>query len=651
MDRKGAYVKRADRLTIPGVAFAVALRVAHDTARQPVGIDTQRWYGAEVSVMYRRRGRWSAPETAVVTTGDALREWMAERAIAGRTNWVVADSATDVLTLSEWWDYAEAAGIRFDVRAGKRARGRTPAGGDSRICITQFAVSGPPDIITYTHAGVRWRWCSLSNWWPDGFGDEARDTGGVGHGVSQHLRGVRVGSGRGLHESIRRLNQFRALIEWYGRIATAPLGCTAGQCAWGILRSHIAPRSLCAHSDSDVARLERSAAHGGRASVWYARGIVAEDERDSARQMLTGDTDDTTVRGPIAHVDVSSMYPWLLATRQYPVKLGPQYFGIAPNALVSLARDFGVIARVRARTRVGEYPLRTERGTIYPTGTFTTTLAGPDLERLVRDGEILRVYHVATYTLGAPFRDALQVLLNARADAKREGARDFEALSKVVANSLAGRFARREGGWVRRPALDGIEQWGETFAISDSSGALAKFRFVAGAAWQYVETALPRGPHTSVFAYLTAYGRQHMRDIRDALPARSVVAQDTDGLYLLPAGIRALIFSGTSERRGPGALRVTGSADSGIWYGPRHYRWGAKWVLAGLPYESVDERANTVTYSSRTPLFNERATSAPNCVHRIRRTVAIPSDIECGRVQPDGWILPPHKIPGRALQE
>lgn len=345
------------------------------------------------------------------------------------------------------------------------------------------------------------------------------------------------------------------------------------------------------------------------------------------------------------------MYPSLLRDRLFPVRLGPVYYGIRPDAVVGLCDSCGVIARVRIRTERGEYPYRTRTGTVYPVGTFTTVLAGPDIQDVARHGSILKVYDCATYTLGNPFREALDTLLATRAEAVREGNKDAEALSKLVSNSLAGRMAKREGGWVRRTKLDGLQQWGERFQLDVDDDTLGRVRFIAGSAWEWKEEKLPKGPHTAVFAYLTAYGRQHMAAIRDSLPARSAVAQDTDGLYLLPAGIRALLYSDIARNSGPGTLRGTGSVDSGEWFGPRHYRWGAKWVLAGMPYDSVDAEKRTVTYSTRTSLFDARCDSAPCAVYRVRRTVAIPSDLERGRVQPDGWILPPRIVPGRAMEE
>jgi hypothetical protein len=344
------------------------------------------------------------------------------------------------------------------------------------------------------------------------------------------------------------------------------------------------------------------------------------------------------------------MYAQLLRDERFPVKLGPCYHGIRPGALIDLARGFGVIARVRVRTEVGEYPYRTRKGTCYPVGTFTTTLAAPDILALARDGEILRVYDVATYKLGAPFRDALQVLLNARSAALRDGARDFVALSKLVGNSLAGRLARREGGWIRRSKLDGVQKWGDYFLLSADTGGMARFRYIAGAAWEYHEDKLPRGPHTAAFAHLTAYGRQRMASLRRMLPSQSCVSQDTDGLYLLPAGIRALMYAGISEQSGPGTIRVTGSASSGIWHGPRHYKWGDTWVLAGMPYQTPPDAQGRVSYSTRTPLFQERADRAPTEVRYVRHTTKIPTDLERGRVQADGWVLPPRIIPGRTFE-
>jgi hypothetical protein len=345
------------------------------------------------------------------------------------------------------------------------------------------------------------------------------------------------------------------------------------------------------------------------------------------------------------------MYPHLLMMEEFPVRIGPRYGPMRPRDLTDLCEGVGVIARVRIHTTRGEYPMRTRSGTIYPTGAINTTLCAPDIRMLDDDGAILDVYEVATYHMGRPFAAAMEVLLESRRKAERLGDTDAKALCKLVANSLAGRCAMRVGGWVRMSALDVPGKWGEEWIDSPSSPSRIRMRYLCGACWVFDGDKVARGPHTSAFAYLTSYGRVMMRRIRDRCPARSVVSQCTDGLYVLAAATHTLSCADRSAHAVPGSLVSEGSADSGRWYGPRHYRWGDVWTLAGWHAPVVSDAHDRATYSSHTSLFAAHPHSAPSEIFRKYISAPIPLDIECGVVQEDGWVRPPHIEQGRDESE
>lgn len=338
------------------------------------------------------------------------------------------------------------------------------------------------------------------------------------------------------------------------------------------------------------------------------------------------------------------MYPALLRDLAFPISLRSVRGEMRPDDVVGLADGGGVIARVTLRTRAAEYPWRKRDRTIYPLGEFTTTLAGPDIIKLAQDGEILRVHQVAIYAMGRPFQGAMERLLDARARARAMGDADAVSFAKLVANSLAGRLAMRMGKWTRESKRDEPGRWGEYHSMSAVTQTVTRYRYQLGACWRWDEDELPRGPHTSAFAYLTAYGRQQMRAIRCELPEKSVVCQSTDGLYLLPSAVAALEAAGISDGAEPGRLRRVGSADTGQWYGPGHYRWGDKWVLSGFAAPTVPDASLRLTYSSPTPLFGRGDRVAPTKVTMTRISTHVPRDIDCGRVQPDGWVLPHHII-------
>lgn len=642
--RTGRYVKPANRCTVPGVLFAVKCWPQVPARTPAPALMAQTWHTAEVAVTYRRRDKWRAPQVARVSTPDALREWMAERAMPGRTNWVVAPRASEALTLSEWWSYADHRGVSFRDEAARAEDGSSVAANERTVRIEQMVLGQRVDIITYRADGIRWRWVSECNYWPDGCAD-----GGDAEGMGEQRAGDVLLAGQRqqvgcIHDAGALLSRFVRLCQWWQRVATAPLGLTAGQLAWGLLRSDSKRGGLCTHNDPDVHGLERGSAHGGRSSLFYVGCVVSEDAARDRVAVSKMAERHTLCAGRVTRLDVSSMYAHLLHTMEFPVKLRHVYRGISAADVLDLARSEGVIARVRADVRVAEYPMKTRTRTEYPLGRVTLTLTGPELLRLAQDGEIVRVEQAASYAMGRPFAATVGKLLGERADARRRGDLDAEALSKLVANSLGGKCAQRYGRWCRHPMGDCPRKWGEEFTLSHRTGRVSRFRWICGLCWRYDEEEEPRGPHTYAFAYLTAYGRLQMRQYRDACPARSVVSQHTDGLMVLPPAVRALAERGILGGEGPGTLRTEGSADSAEFWTPNHYRFGSEWTLAGFSQATWNAALSRVEYASRTPLWCQRAKSAPNTVFVRAATSKLPDGTDGGRVQPDGWILPPHYL-------
>lgn len=645
--RTGRRVKPATKLSIPGVIFAVIPEVWHDPRHTAEGAYFKRWVSAQVAVCYRRRGKWSNVQERSVLTPGELRETLDEWAIQGRLNWVIAPSAADLLTLSRWWDYAEASGVSFDL--GERRKRTAEDRGSDRggVRLHQIVCSGRTDIIQYTQRGIAWRFLGARNYWPDGCattGDATTDTGPGGSGPAG---GVHVQCGREASEAGALLVRFRGLCHWWQRIATAPLGCTASQLAWGVLRSDPASALLCTHACPDTHRLERASAHGGRASVFYAHEVLPADDAAPRSYSTGGVVLAAPERGPITHVDVSSMYPSILRDESFPLSLRSVRGAMRPADVFGLADGGGVIARVTIKTRAAEYPLRRGDRTVYPLGEFTTTLAGPDLKALAHDGEIVAVHQVAIYNMGRPFKGAMDKLLGDRERAKACHDKDAQAFSKLVANSLGGRLAMNVGGWERYSERDEPGRWGEYHSLSTTVSHSVRYRYLLGACWRWDADKEGAGPHTSAFAYLTAYGRQMMRRLRDTLPEKSVVSQDTDGLYLLPRALDALKRAGSLERAGPGQLRITGSADSGQWYAPRHYRIGDRWVLSGFSPSKLPDADLRFSYACQTPLFGRGDRRAPEAVHTVTRETAVPTNVDLGRIQPDGWVIPPHYVRGK----
>lgn len=648
-ERKGHYLAKPTRPTVPGVIFSVALHIVRTGSSSMPHVTVNSWGSAYVGVIYRKRTGWTHPAIAWVGTGEALREWMFDHALDGRQNWVICQSCHDVLTLSQWWQYASVRPCVWRQTRGNPEGTRTDHSRGDRIVFDRFSVQGDRYEIRYTHSGKLWRWCNRSNWWGT---DTGAGNGGVDDstvGGSWAWKGSMAADDRGLSEVARCLQESRRLCDWWKEKANAGFGATVGQLAMGLLRTHCPPRTLCTHSDDEAHSLERAASFGGRASVWYVgaigdgcglRGLTFGHHEGQATPVLPG---------PITQVDVRSMYVSIMRTEAVPTKLIGVRADVSPKECLQLCERFGVIARVRVRTSQAEYPVRRGEGVIYPTGEFVTTLTGIELLELVKHGEVLECQAVASYHRSPVLSAFATWLLSelTRADTARSALpRNF---LKRIGNSLPGKLAQRLGKWERHRAGDERGRWGDGAEVVANSQTTVRLKYLNGFCWRFCPDASGAGPHTAAFAYIAARGRLTMAHLRRGLPERAVVSQDTDGLWILGTNTAVSAMLGGAVGPEPGQLRIAASADNARFLGPRHYCVDGSWVLSGYHAPTVEAGGATVWDIVHPGLWATRLHGPPTTTATITRKASLPLDVASGRVQADGWVLPPHLIPRKPL--
>lgn len=529
----------------------------------------------------------------------------------------------------------------WEPRGKGRERWASPNAGDTPVVIRRLGIDGRAGFVDYQFAGVRWVWVSLTNYltaapervaesilfrWPD--------TPELPDATPLHHRTAR-------DRACLWMAVFCHMSDWWQTAAKAPLGLTAGQCAVGILRSHVGRGSICTHTHADAAELERAASFGGRASVWYYGDVGRPADHHTAECPAPAPSPFGSVPGPAVNLDVRSMYPNLLATERFPVALIGHRHRCPASEPQALARGLGVVARVRIRADVPSFPVRRGDRIVYPVGTFWTTLTGPELLRLRGRGRVLACEGIAVYRLGTPFRDAAAALLAMRADARSANRPAWELFVKLVSNSLAGKLAQRSGRWVERRRLTGPVPWGEWVEGGGPGGATRRFRALAGLVWEWDHEQGKPGPFAAAFAYLTALGRIRLENIRDRLGRKAVYAQDTDGLWVAPADVDVLRRSGEPFGDEPGNVSVRDVVESARWYGARHYWTPGRWVMAGIHAPVVSPDGSRVT-DTFVPNPLRRATHGPPTTVSVKgRNCVIAVQPGPGRIGPDGWQEPP----------
>lgn len=658
----GKWIKPAGDTYAPTAIVAVVAPgkpVADPDGKSHVPLS---WGGASVIGSRWASGRWTYPVARDFTDPEALHDWVEGFGRVRRSLCVVAPVASDVLTLSRWWERAEAKKVRWARGAGESPNppdssprpphddsgcdraGSRPARSvdppETGYIVSRMVLRGKPDIITFSVGGKSFCWLSGRQYFDQPEEDLAR---AVSHTWAES------GPAAGPNEVVSRrpaeraklwLTLMQSLADWWRHVDGGPWGRTLGQMGLSYFRKRLSAKTVLAHTDKYAKRLELDGLFGGRASTWYYGNVGDPATRGRCASVPPPDTTGPTIPVGMDHYDVRSMYPYLLAYNDYPVQLLTIRDNRPVESVEQLLRDYCVIARVRVRSGSGEYPYRHGDRAAYPAGEFTTTLCGPELQRAIADGCVLKAFTVATYAKGRPFGRMMDELMRLRWAAESSGNAAWGLFVKALSNSVGGKLAQRPGRWVERPGVSPEVRWGEWIGGTGTDGNSRRFRALAGLVWEHVEDELSGRPLGSCFAYLTSYGRLLMRQVRESVPARSVLSQDTDGVWVLQTrSVPSAARPACSSTPAP-VLRLTGSESHGRFWGPNHFWASSGWTLAGFSHGW----ASSGGLSFRDAWTSNPAAGSPDRAPRhvwyhVRDTTLSVTPVDA-IVQDDGWAVP-----------
>lgn len=663
MSKQSHYIKPAKRTTSP--AHVASVVVSTRDADAPVSSSGRPTVFESASLAWsRRRGAsWSRAGEETALSGRALLARLETLAPRRGVLWVVSPSASSSLVLCGFLPLLLERGAQWSGRKGTTPEGSPPfrpvgfepdtsaAGSPSPAANTKpatdpfvvsaFVTSGKPDIIRYHTKGKTIVWVSGPQYFTSSERSLAELCGYT----------YRYGfEGDGLYLTERTnpadsaalwLTLFQQFGDWWREIDGGPFAPTPAGLSMSYVRKRLKPRTVLSCQDPEIRKLEEASIYGGRASTWCYAPVVRSYSDGADCDELKEGRPFRAVLGPLDHYDVKSMYPTLLATCDYPTRYLHTYNRPTCEALADMLQRWCVIASVKLSSTEGEYPMRRPDRISYPRGTWTTTLTTPELRRALTDGAVVECYRAQTYLRGRPFGDAFDSLLALRKEAHDAGQKAREEFVKLLSNAFGGKLAQRSHEWQRRPGVTALLDWGEWPARDLLTGEWKHFRSRAGLVDEKVRAELPTRPLAACFAHLTAYGRDAMRLIRAGLPARSVVSQDTDGLWCLRSKVSKRDTIPPLPEYPKLTCRHNKTTIRGRWYGPRHYWTDQGWTLAGMhdPARWGDGLSFADSYR-RTPV-NTGVPIPPVWVYECQRYVRlgdIPVDGRCDR---DGWITPP----------
>jgi len=243
-------------------------------------------------------------------------------------------------------------------------------------------------------------------------------------------------------------------------------------------------------------------------------------------------------KGKYYKLDVNSMYPFVMRERLYPTKLIRLETQPSLSGLKRALQRFFVIAHVRIKVDKPIVAIKGER-LIFPVGEFDAFLTSPELELLMKHGEILKVYKYAIYEQHPIFKDYVDFFYTLKEKYTKEGNSAFKQIAKLFLNSLYGKFGQRTRLFDKVGECEHEDGYEVVFDVE--TGKRITYRYLNNEVWveseEYVE-----GENSMVViaSAVSAYARCYLWSLIEKAGLENVFYCDTDSLIVNEEGYERL---------------------------------------------------------------------------------------------------------------
>ena len=329
------------------------------------------------------------------------------------------------------------------------------------------------------------------------------------------------------------------------------------------------------------------------------------------------------IRQPCYHVDVNSLYPWIMKTHKFPVAC--RFPGTGYDDLWGLqAQDSNTcIAEVTLHAEKGPFPFRRKGQFRYEMGWMETVLCGPELTRALREERIKHVGSWYPYDFEDLFSEYIDDLWNQRKQYQEAGNDMYDLFTKICMNSLYGKFAQKYPSWTKAEQVIAADRWGQWLHFSQAEGKLIKYRAIAGYVEKQGEPEDNPRSFPAVSAFVTSHAREYMhKTARDIIGYQNVFYQATDAYFVSQSGLDNMRMAGLIGTD-LGQWKIVRKADLCVFHAPGHYQHGKRVIRAGVKSKSVmiDTRHMQEILFSGMSAYVKDPLEASVTIHKQAKTV------------------------------
>lgn len=362
--------------------------------------------------------------------------------------------------------------------------------------------------------------------------------------------------------------------------------------AMNCFRHRFMKHSICIHDDIEAKKIERAAYYGGQTQCF----VLGE------------------LREPVYMLDVRSMYPSVMRHNLYPVKLTGLYDAMHDGKVPDESQLLHCIAQVRIKSDEATYPIRREFGLDYVCGDFWTTLCGPELVGANTRGHIADWRKWCSYSLADIFTEYVDYFWSKRRYYELSDNLTFAKLCKVYLNSLYGVWGMLTAEWESVPGVEPINAWDCWPSDNQTTGEVEYWRSVGNLAQKQGKRVDHARSFCAVSAFVTSYGREKMRALREVAYATNVMYQGTDSLIVNQAGYDNLAAAGELADNCLGKMNDKFCADYLCVRAKNQLQIGEQLIVSGMKASALQidrETYSQICFGGLSQLFVPQTQSEP----------------------------------------
>ena len=310
----------------------------------------------------------------------------------------------------------------------------------------------------------------------------------------------------------------KAWQEWVSFIQVNDLGSfglTLASQALHSFRHRFMDHNIYIHNNPKATLLERQSYFGGRTECFYIGKLPKQ---------------------PYYNLDINSMYPFVMKTKEYPTNLETTTKNIGIIKAQNLLKKYLLTARVRVETPEPVFPTRHKNKVCFPVGSFWTTLSSPELKYGLEKKYIKEIKEVNIYNKAKIFESYVNFFYNKRLEYKKSGNKSFAFASKLFLNTLYGKFGQRNETFKKIGYNPKYED--EMFTEYDAeTKTINTYRIMDGVIEKSIGKVDSYNTFVAISAHITAEARLYLWQLINQAGIKNVYYTDTDSLFVNQKGL------------------------------------------------------------------------------------------------------------------